>query len=91
MFAKKKIGLRGKRRRKAVILAEPSSLSVEEMYRLHPHKWLLVDNPIHRERDYEIVSGELLGVFDVRADAYKEGGRRKFKHIAVINSIQEEL
>ena len=78
-------------RRKAVILTEPQNMTVEEMYRLYPHKWLLVDNPCHRERDYEIVSGELLGVFDAREDAYKEGGRRKFRHIAVINSIQEEL
>ena len=92
MIARRRRTCGGKKlRRKAVILAEPKHLTVDEMYGLYPHKWLLVNNPVHRERDYRIVSGELLGVFDAREDAYREGGRREFTHLAVINSIQEEV
>ena len=78
-------------RRRSVILPEPQNMTVEEMYRLYPHKWLLVNDPIHREPDYRIVSGELMGVFDAREDAHMEGGRRKLRYRTVINSIQEEL
>ena len=76
---------------KGVVKIEPKIMTIDEMYGLYPRKWLLVNNPVHRERDYRIISGELLGVFDARADAYKEGGRREFRRLAIINSIQEEL
>ena len=92
MFVKKKLRHRGKPKRKAVIkMVTPIHLTVEEMYRLYPHKWLLVNNPIHRDPDHRIIAGELLGVFDAREDAHKEGGKRKLRYRTVINSIQDEI
>ena len=91
MLVKKRFKYRKKPKHKAVIKIEPKTMTVEEMYGLYPRKWLLVNNPVHRERDYEIVAGELLGVFEARADAHMEGGRRKLRRRAVINSIQEEV
>ena len=72
-------------------MSHSAYLTVSEMYDLYPKKWLLVNNPVHRESDYEIVAGELMGVFDIREEAHLEAGRRKLRRRTVINSIQEEF
>ena len=63
----------------------------EDMYLEYPHKWLLINNPEQRDSDGEIIGGELIGVFDNREVAGREGMKLNLKSSAVINSIQEEI
>jgi hypothetical protein len=66
-------------------------MTVEEMYARHPRKWLVVNAPVTRDSDCEILAGELLGAYDEYKVAwYFCGVDKGIKHGAVINSIQEE-
>jgi hypothetical protein len=66
-------------------------LTKEKMYMMYPKKWLLVNDPKQRESDGEILSGELLAVFDNKNDARREGSKRKLRCRAIISSVQEDI
>jgi len=68
---------------------ESRYLTRETMYALFPYKWLLISDPVKRNRDGEILGGELMGAYNNREVAWDES--YQFRHIAVISSIQEEI
>jgi hypothetical protein len=67
-------------------------MDLKTMYELYPRKWLVINNPISEESNGEILSGELLGAFEKREHAFYELGKiePKLRHIALVNSIEEE-
>ncbi|MCL2225838.1 MAG: hypothetical protein FWB96_12795 [Defluviitaleaceae bacterium] len=64
----------------------------KEMYELYPRKWLVINEPVCDESNGEILSGELLGVYEKREHAFYELGKiqPRLRSIALINSIAEE-
>jgi len=68
---------------------EPKYITKHAMYALYPYKWLLINDPVSRTNNGEIVGGELIGAYNTRATAHENGC--VFHYRAVINSIQEEI
>ena len=64
--------------------------SKEELYRMYPRKWVLISEPVLRERDGAVMGGEFVGVFDVRTDAKREAFNRNLRFYSAISSLQEE-
>ncbi|MCL2386484.1 MAG: hypothetical protein FWC89_02935 [Defluviitaleaceae bacterium] len=67
-------------------------LAKNEMYELYPRKWLLIKEPVQSKSTAEILSGELMGVYEEREHAYYEAGKLKPlpRCFAVISSLQED-
>lgn len=72
------------------MLVERKQMTVVEMYELYPRKWLVINDPIHRNTDGKVISGELLGVFSDQRSALLEFAKLNLRTCAVLNSIQEE-
>jgi hypothetical protein len=67
-------------------------MTKKEMFEKYPRKWLIVNDPVCDESNGEILSGELLGVYEERSHVYYEAGKIQppLYHSAIINSLQEE-
>ena len=65
-------------------------MTKQEMYEAYPRKWLLINNPETSDENAEILSAELLGVYDDRPSAYADSYNFELVSYSIISSLQEE-